>query len=125
MEPAYRPGSRVWMSRFSYLFQQPARGDVVVIRAPVDDRRLELKRIIGLPDEEVSWSQGHFAINGVKLDEPYAHIPPAPPGDDERRAVRLGAAQYVVAGDNRLASDDSRTYGPVTRSAILGKILLR
>ena len=84
---------------------------------------VELKRIIGLPREELSWSRGQFRVNGVPLDEPYAQRHPVPPGDDEIALVRLSPRDYFVVGDNRLYSRDSRHYGPVARSAILGKIL--
>ncbi|MBI3088624.1 MAG: signal peptidase I [Candidatus Omnitrophica bacterium] len=123
MEPAYQPGSRVRISRTAYWFRPPARGDVVAIRAPAASDRVDLKRIIGLPGEEVSWTGGRVAINGRMLDEPYANIPAAPPGD-EPQALRLGPGEYFVAGDHRLYSRDSRAYGPVKRSAILGKILV-
>jgi signal peptidase I len=84
---------------------------------------VELKRVIGQPGEEITWGRGRFQVNGFLLDEPYARIPPAPPGDDEVRAVLLGPNEYFMAGDNRLYSHDSRQYGPLSRRAILGKIL--
>ena len=123
MEPAYPAGSRVWASRRFPFFRAPSRGDVVVIRSPAMPGRMELKRIIGLPCEELSWSRGQFRVNGMPLDEPYAQPRPAPPGDDEIALVRLSPRDYFVVGDNRLYSHDSRHYGPVARSAILGRIL--
>ena len=123
MGPAYPAGSRLWASRLAYLMKAPSRGDAVVIRSPAMPKRLELKRIIGLPYEELSWSAGRFRVNGALLDEPYARLRSAPPGDDEVHVVHLGPQDYFVAGDNRLYSQDSRQYGPVARFAILGKIL--
>ncbi len=123
MAPTFCPGSRLWVSRLAYLLKPPARGDVVAIRSPVARDRLELKRVIGLPGEEIAWSDGRFHVNGVALGESYARIPPSPPGDLEQRATRLGRHEYFVAGDNRLYSHDSRRYGPVNRSVIRGKIL--
>lgn len=122
MEPTYVPGSRLLADRLSYLLASPARGDVVVIRSPLKPGRLEVKRIIGLPTEEIAWGQGPFQVNGTPLDEPYARIRPAPPGDDACTVCRLGPRDYFVAGDNRLYSDDSRRWGSVARSAIVGKI---
>ena len=124
MEPAFPASRRLWASRFAYLFGAPQRGDVIVFRSLDDPARRDLKRIIGLPRETVVWQAGNFWVNGVALEEPYARIAPSPPGDDERRTLHLGARDYVVAGDNRLYSRDSRRYGPVPRSAILGKVLL-
>ncbi len=122
MEPTHHQGDRVRMSRLAYWWRDPRRGDVVVVRVPAHPHRLELKRIIGLPHETISWVGGQFQIQQHVLQEPYANIRPSPPGD-EPQTVALGADQYVVVGDNRLHSDDSRLYGPVTRSAILGPIL--
>lgn len=122
MLPTLADGSRVVVNPLSYLFHPPARGDVVLLRAP-SSSRLELKRIVGLPGEDVVISGGRIWIQGKLLDEPYARIPPAPPGDEERGVMRLGHRQYLVAGDNRLYSCDSRAYGPVSRDAILGKWL--
>jgi signal peptidase I len=97
---------------------------VVAIRSPETPTRIELKRVVGLPNEEIAWRAGRFSVNGALLDEPYARIPSAPPGDDELAIVRLGPHDYFVAGDNRLHSRDSRHYGPVTRRVILGKVAM-
>ncbi|MBI3319601.1 MAG: signal peptidase I [Candidatus Omnitrophica bacterium] len=122
MEPAYPSGTTVLIHHLAYLLFSPARGDVVVMQSPEVADRVELKRIIGLPDEMVSWSTGRFQINGIPLDEPYARIAEAPPGDDEKRRCQLGACDYFVAGDHRLYSRDSRHYGPIARSMIIGKV---
>ncbi len=123
MEPAFPAGRRLWANRLAYLFGAPQRGDVIVFRSVDDPARCGLKRIIGLPHETVVWQAGNFWVNGVALKEPYARIAHPSPGDDERRTLHLGAQDYVVAGDNRLYSRDSRRYGPIPRSAILGRIL--
>ena len=124
MEPTYPSGNPMRVRPLTYFFHSPARGDVVALRSPAMPERLELKRIIGLPNETVSWCGGHVSIDGVPLQESYARIPPAPPGDDEWRTVRLDRNAYFVAGDNRLYSEDSRNYGPVSRGAILGPVHL-
>ena len=123
MEPTCPPGRRFRASRLPYVFRRPARGELVVVRPPGTPARIEIKRVIGLPNEQIAWGQGLFRVNGELLHEPYAHIPVAPPGDDEIRTRHLGPDEYFVAGDNRLYSHDSRRYGPVTRTAILAKVL--
>lgn len=122
MEPSYPDGRRVWAGRCSYLLRRPARGDVVVIRSPEDPRRKELKRLIGLPHEELAWGGQGVRVNGGALDEPYVRRRPEPPGDDVMQVIRLGPREYFVAGDSRLYSRDSRHYGPVSRRAILGRV---
>jgi signal peptidase I len=86
------------------------RGDMVIFESPEARGRLEVKRIVGLPGEEVTWAGGRININGQPLEEPYAHAPEAPPGDTDFSWCRLGEHEYFVAGDNRLHSRDSRQY---------------
>ena len=123
MEPTCSPGRLFKASRLAYFFRHPSRGDLVVVRPPGTPAHLEIKRVVGLPNEQIAWNQGFFRVNGELLHEPYARIPAAPPGDDEIQTRRLGPDEYFVAGDNRLYSHDSRRYGPLTRTAILGKVL--
>lgn len=123
MEPTCSPGRRLRVSRLPYVFRRPSRGELVLVRPPGTAERADVKRVIGLPNEQVAWSQGIFRVNGELLHEPYARIPAAPPGDGEVQTSHLGPDQYFVAGDNRLYSHDSRRYGPVNRTAILAKVL--
>jgi signal peptidase I len=117
MSPTFEPGTWVHTTRIS---ADLARGDVVVL----DDRRSEyaLKRVVGLPGETVHVWRGHVFINKRILVEPYIpkKIYTFP---RERQAVFvLGPDQYFVLGDNRPASADSRSYGPVERDQIKGRI---
>ena len=123
MEPSYPDGARVRVSAWPLALRNPRRGDVVMIRSPAAPQRMELKRVIGLPTEQVSWNGGAIRINGARLDEPYANVAPAPPGDDEWQDRCLRADEYFVAGDNRLHSTDSRRYGPIPRRSITGKLV--
>ena len=123
MEPAFPEGRRLRASRVAYLFGAPQRRDVIVFRSVEDPARCDLKRIVGLPRETVVWHAGSIWVDGVPLEEPYARIARPPPGDDERRTLHLGPRDYAVAGDNLLYSRDSRQYGSIPRSAILGKIV--
>ena len=123
MEPTCSPGRRLRASRLPYVFRRPSRGELVLVRPPGTADRADVKRVIGLPNEQVAWSRGIFRVNGELLQEPYARIPEAPPGDEEAQSRRLGPDEYFVAGDNRLYSHDSRRYGPVNRTAILAIVL--
>ena len=138
MEPTLhcaRPGTgctgslndRVLVAKVVYRFRDPKRGEIAVFHAPARARRLcteggtYLKRVIGLPGEQVSERAGTFYVDGKKLAEPYLTL-------YDRDAVthtwpRLGKRQYFVMGDNRIGSCDSRTWGPVDRSAFIGPVV--
>ena len=100
------------------LFGAPRRGDIVYFQGPGSDRRHLIKRVIGLPGEEVEIRGGAVFINGQQLPEPYV----VHKSTDSEEAVRLLLDEYWVLGDNRLASTDSRTWGPVPRENIGGRV---
>ena len=77
-----------------------------------------IKRIIGLPGDEIAFTGGKLTVNGAPVDEPYL----SSPTDDY--AVRLGEDQYLALGDNRAESYDSRMadMGPIRRADILGRV---
>ena len=122
MEPALSDGLRV-RGRPLASADAPARGDVLIVRSPSAPRRREIKRVVGLPGERVAWNgQGALWIAGRRLEEPYARLGAAVPGDDEMREARLGAEDYFVAGDNRLHSTDSRRYGPLRIAQLTSRV---
>ena len=121
MDPAYADGTWVHISPFSYTLTNPKRGDVVALRSLENPRRWELKRIIGLPHEAITWNGGSVWINGLYLPELYVSQALAILGDDSHHLL-LGPEEYFVLGDNRLHSRDSRAYGPVLLRDILGQI---
>lgn len=103
-----------------------SRGDIVVFRAPrlaaqrCGAGSLFIKRVIGLPGETWAERIGYLYIDGKKLDEPYIR-----PGrrDSESRAPRtLPATGYLMLGDNRRFSCDSRVWGPVPRKNLIGRV---
>jgi signal peptidase I len=122
MQPNFDTGQLVIVNRFVYFFDNPARGDVVVLHNP--DRASEdlIKRVIGLPGETIQIKEGRVYINNTLLDEPYiVHFCTA--CRDE--TWTLGANQYFVLGDNRSNSRDSHSFGPVNRALIVGKAWIR
>lgn len=96
----------------------PERGDIVAfVRDEGDDRKVFLKRVLGLPGELVAFSNGHVLINGVPLAETYRALT-----DRATLApVVVPSGSVFVVGDNRSESDDSRTFGSVSLSTIIGK----
>lgn len=129
MEPNFFDHEYLIIDELSYRFEQPQRGEIVVFRYPADPSQFFIKRVIGLPGETVEVNDKAVKIyndahpNGLSLDElGYIRDEYAAAG---KRTVTLRADEYFVMGDNRAASLDSRYFGPVSRSAIVGRVWLR
>lgn len=130
MEPNFYNHEYLIINEFTYRFQSaPERGDIVVFHPPKAGEDFYIKRVVGLPGETVIVREGKVrVINndyplGVTLDESaYLPVGLATEGD---QAVTLGDNQYFVLGDNRAASLDSRVFGAVDRTRIVGKVWLR
>lgn len=124
MAPTLRDGDRLVLNRAAFLMHSPARGDLVVLQDPGHDD-YAVKRVVGLPGDSLRFANGTVYLNGQKLREQYLGmgLPTFMP-DLQEKQVTLGADEYFVLGDNRPNSEDSRYYGPIRRSAILGQIRL-
>lgn len=123
MEPSFFPREYLIIDEISYRFDEPQRGDVVVFRYPLDPRQFYIKRIIGLPGERVMVINGKIMINGEAIKEPY--LAEIFLSRDSRDEVALGLDEYYLLGDNRANSLDSRTFGPVKRHYIVGRVWIR
>lgn len=128
MEPNFQDHQYLIINEISYHLGDPVRGDAVVFRYPYDPSQYFIKRIIGLPGELVKISDGKVYVSNknnpevIKLEENYLLPAMKTLGDIE---INLGEDEYYLLGDNRLASLDSRAFGPVKRNFIIGKTLLR
>ena len=126
MVPNFHSGDYLIVDEISYRFSAPQRGDVVVLKFPLDTTQRFIKRIIGLPGETVQIKNGSVDIinNGkdVKLDESYL---PGGLRTTPDATVTLKANQYFVMGDNREYSYDSRGWGILPSSDIVGKAVVR
>ena len=101
-----------------FVIHPPRRGEVIVFRFPNDPSKDFVKRVIGLPGEEVEVVLGTPYIDGVGLQEPYLRTQ-----DRSRMSpLLLGDGEYFVMGDNRRSSNDSRNWGAVPEENILGKV---
>jgi signal peptidase I len=115
--------------RLSYRFGNPKRGQIVVFKAPPtasacgsrDGGSTFVKRLIGLPGDVVSERDGFVYVNGRKLDEPY--VDPRMRDRYTKDYGRVPAGQYFFMGDNRAYSCDSRTWGTVPRSSLIGRVV--
>lgn len=129
MEPNFYNNEYLIVDELSYRFHTPRRGDVVVIHNPYQASEYFIKRVIGLPGEQVIIGGGQVRIvntdhpQGWYLDElTYLSRDVVTTGD---LRVTLGADQYYVLGDNRPASLDSRSFGPITKKDIVGRTAVR
>jgi signal peptidase I len=126
MEPSFYTGQRVIVSRVNYMIGDPQRGDIMVFHSPQSpaDSPPLIKRVIGLPGETVEIRDQQVYVDGGLLNESYINELNSTSGGSNSQ-VMLGPNQYYVMGDNRNHSRDSRFFGPVSRSAIIGEALVR
>lgn len=136
MEPNFHNGQYLIIDELSYRFSNPSRGQTIVLKYPNDPKQYFIKRIIALPGETIQIENGRVTIynaentNGITLDESYlpsqgltyAHDVSVVAGS---KTLTLKEGEYFVMGDNRFASSDSRDWGPLERSEIVGKVFLR
>jgi signal peptidase I len=133
MESTLHVGDRVLAVRFLYRFENPHRGEIVIFHPNGEgDQALNIphvasvtfiKRLIGMPGDWVRGRQGHVQIckgpdgQGCRtLIEPYVSSP-----QDEFAAIHVPAGHYFMMGDNRANSDDSRDWGTITKSQMIGE----
>ena len=121
MQPSFTDGDYVIVNRLAYQFGDIQRGDVIVFPYPLDEEDDYIKRVIGLPGDRVAVYGGIVYVNGEPINEPY--ILEQPLADEAELIVPEG---YVfVMGDNRNASSDSRSWGPLNIEKIIGKAVFR
>ena len=121
MTPALVNDERIFINKFVYRFglSDIVRGDTIVFWAPEDSSRSYIKRVIGVPGDVVEIVNGTVVLNGQSLDEPYIIDDNRDRMSMTRRIVEAG--RYFVLGDHRNSSNDSRSWGTVSRDAIYGK----
>lgn len=118
MMPTFRGGEYLLVWRWAYWNRLPERGDIVVYRD--EEAQAEyVKRVIGLPGEEVLIQNGRVFINGEPLTEPYVQERPRYEG-----YWKVPEGHVFLLGDNRNHSTDSHITGPVPLKNIIGKVVL-
>jgi signal peptidase I len=126
MEPNFHNNEYLIIDELSYRFREPERGEIVVFRYPRDPSEFFIKRIIGLPGETVEVRDGKVFVsndefpNGKELEESYLVEP-----STNRTKRTMGEKEYFVMGDNRDESLDSRSFGPIGKDAIVGRVWIR
>ncbi len=125
MEPSFHEADYLIVDQLSYRFREPERGEVIVFHYPQDPQKRHIKRIIGLPGEEVVIEEEKIFIiddgEMIVLEEEYL---PLPRTSGEER-IFLEEDHYFVMGDNRSASFDSRNWGSLPKKNIIGKVFFQ
>lgn len=131
MMPKLHDQDRIFVNKFIYPLREwlndkepIKRGDIVVLLFPDDPSKSYIKRVVGLPGEEVSIEDGKLFINGVQVEEPYLD-PEYFSHDSMPGPTRVRDHHYFVMGDNRRNSSDSRYWGQVPEKYIYGKAIFR
>lgn len=134
MYPTFDNGEYLLTNKLAYRTGVPQRGDVVVFRAPAGAHCPTggacdfIKRIIGQPGDNVRIVNGKVLVNDQQLVEPYLPADLTTAADfymGENQEIVLRENEYIVMGDNRNGSSDSRAWGPIGRQAIIGKAWVR
>ncbi|MEK7109247.1 MAG: signal peptidase I [Patescibacteria group bacterium] len=126
MDPTFHNGQYLIVDELTYHFASPRRGDVIIFRYPKDRTQFFIKRIVGLPGETVLIRGGKVEVQKadgapVALSEPYV----VNPGNSGNSTHPVGQGEYFVMGDNRPESSDSRTWGLLPRTDVVGRAFLR
>jgi signal peptidase I len=121
MEPGMEDGQRLIINKAVYHFHEPARGDVIILRPPIEPHKEYVKRVIGIPGDTVEVRSGVVYVNGLPLKEPYIKEIPR----YNFASFTVPENNYFVLGDNRNNSNDSHTGWTVTGDNIVGEAWLR
>jgi signal peptidase I len=125
MDPTFKNREYIMTNLIGLRFEDAKRGDVIVFKAPTDENKDFIKRIMGVPGDRISVKEGKVYINGEKVDE-HAYLSDSvytsggaflQEGEEET----VPAGSYFVMGDNRPFSSDSREWGFLKKSEIIGK----
>jgi signal peptidase I len=130
MKPTLWKGNRIMVDKLSVDFGTINIGDIVVFKAPPavksdcqDDVADLVKRVIGVPGDHLTSKGNTIYVNGKPLDQKWSHYTPI--GDTPIGSVTVPKGQYYMMGDNHANSCDSRYWGTVPRSDIIGKVFLK
>ena len=121
MLPALADRQYLLLAPGRFLKDRLHRGDIVVFRSPPPFDQVLVKRIVGLPNEDIRLEAGLVYVNGTLLEESYPTVHPQE-GAKERREWWTGPHEYLLLGDNRTDSPDSRTFGTVAAAQIVGRV---
>lgn len=128
MEPTVHNGDRVIASKISYKMEDIKHGDIAVVQSPVNPDINLIKRIIALENDSLSIKEGQVFLNGKPLTEDYLQDATPTWFDGfikEGETIVIPKGYVFVMGDNRPRSSDSREFGPIPVSSVIGKVIYR
>jgi signal peptidase I len=123
MVPTLKYGDRVLVNKFIYRFTEPERGDVIVFKSVQGDDQDLIKRVVGVPGDEITVRGGRLFVNGEPQREPYVNK--KYPDRSFYAPTTVPKDHVFMMGDNRANSQDSRVFGPVPKENIEGEAFLR
>lgn len=118
MQPTLVNGELVIVNKLAFRLGEPERGDIIVFHFPIDPSQEFIKRVVGLPGDQISIHDGAIYVNGQQLQEPYLSVKPNYWGDWD-----VAEDTLFVLGDNRNNSLDSHNWGTVPMDYVIGKAL--
>jgi signal peptidase I len=119
MRPTLQDGEFVLVNRLAYRFGVVERGDIIVFHYPSDPSQELIKRVIGLPGDQITINAGVVTVNGRELQETYIAAPPAYSG-----SWQVLEDDLFVLGDNRNDSSDSHSWGLLPLENVIGQAVL-
>lgn len=128
MDPTFQTGDYILTSRVTYKFRRLERGDVIVFKSPKNPDIEYIKRIIGLPGDIITISNGVVKVNNIQLTEQYISATTNlwESGCIKDNVPYTVPTDYIfVMGDNRPRSSDSREFCAVTIDSIIGDVFYR
>jgi signal peptidase I len=135
MAPAVSPGDHILMERLTYLMNEPQRGDIIAFRTDgipmLPAHEVYVKRLVGLPGDSLAISGGNLYVNGQPMalrnkagEIRYISLPASRYLDSDGESVIVPEENYFVLGDSTTRSADSRLWGFVPATSVLGRVAI-
>lgn len=128
MEPSLQDGDYILTDKFSYRLRDPRRGEIIIFHPPQNSATEYIKRIIGLPGDTVEFNKGKVLINNQELAESYLdplNLASTTTTIKGAQEITVPEGSFLVLGDNRGNSYDSRHFGLISEESIEGRALFR
>lgn len=123
MSPTIEVGDHILANKYVYLTAEPAVGDIIVVDDPTGEVDTLVKRVVAVAGQTIELVDGRVVVDGVPLDEPYAHgLPSDPLAGGVTLPYTVPEGEVWLMGDNRTNSKDSRAFGAVPVNTVHGRV---